>query len=149
MFSKKLIGIVFKGLLIIALFSACTARSETPSPTVIITETPTTEVTEVIVLHYHERPPYMETTATGVGGLTATPAGMAFETAGIPFRWELTPSNRQLKVVQDNLGHDCLLGWFKNPERETFAHFTAPIYQDELWSLWPGPITPGWSLEAV
>ena len=26
---------------------------------------------------------------------------------------------------------DCAVGWFKNSEREAFAKFSKPIYQDE------------------
>ena len=39
-----------------------------------------------------------------------------------------TPAARQLKILKDNEGSDCAIGWFKNPERETYANymFTAP-----------------------
>ncbi|WP_409525734.1 substrate-binding periplasmic protein [Nitrincola sp. MINF-07-Sa-05] len=95
-------------------------------PTPILAETPS------ITLHYNERVPYLVTTPQGEAtGLTATPAQQAFELAGIPFVWELTPSKRQMQVVQENEGYDCLVGWFKNPEREKFAKYTLPIYQDQ------------------
>lgn len=83
-----------------------------------------------IIVHYNERVPYLVTTAQGVEGLTATPAQQAFEKAGIPFKWTKTPSKRQMHLLQENKGCDCLVGWFKNPEREQFAKYTLPIYQD-------------------
>lgn len=84
-----------------------------------------------IILHYNERPPYLVTTETGVGGLTGDPATMVFERSNIPFHWEQTPSKRQIYLLQRNKGRDCLVGWFKNAEREEFAKYTLPIYRDK------------------
>ncbi len=86
---------------------------------------------DVITLHYHERPPYYVTGPQGVYGICAAPAKLAFEKAGIPFRWEKTPARRQLDILRANRGRDCLLGWFKNPEREKFARYSTHIYEDK------------------
>ncbi|MCK5100668.1 MAG: transporter substrate-binding domain-containing protein [Desulfobacteraceae bacterium] len=85
----------------------------------------------VISIHYHERAPYQETTDTGVEGLTGTPVTLVFQKAGIHFEWVKTPSKRQLKIIKDNYGCDCSVGWFKNPDREKFARYTYYIYQDK------------------
>lgn len=85
----------------------------------------------IITLHYHERSPYYTTTENGVNGLIASIVSKAFNKAGIPFEWKKTPSNRQLKIIQDNLGFDGIIGWFKNPEREQFGKFSHYIYQDK------------------
>jgi len=85
----------------------------------------------VITVRYHERVPYIKTTPDGVEGLTGTPVSLAFKKAGIPFIWKKTPSKRQIKVLKDNSGCDCLVGWFKNPDREKFAKYTHHIYQDK------------------
>ena len=85
----------------------------------------------VISIHYHERAPYQETTDAGVKGLTGTPVTLVFQKAGISFEWVKTPSKRQLKIIKDNYGCDCSVGWFKNPEREKFARYTYCIYQDK------------------
>ncbi len=84
-----------------------------------------------IVLHYNERPPYLVTTDIGVGGLTGDPATIVFEKSNLPFQWKQTPSKRQIYLLQQNSGRDCLVGWFKNAEREKFAKYTLPIYQDK------------------
>lgn len=84
----------------------------------------------IITLHYHERKPYYMTGANEVFGVCATPAKIAFEKAGVPVRWQKTPARRQLEIIKRNSGRDCLLGWFKNPEREQYARFSLPIYQD-------------------
>lgn len=84
-----------------------------------------------ISLHYHERAPYSYETPNGVAGLAATPAENAFRKAGIPFKWVLTPAKRQFFTIENNLGCDCAIGWFKNVEREKIASYTEPIYQDK------------------
>lgn len=85
----------------------------------------------VIILRYHERVPYIQTAPNGVEGLTGTPVVLAFKEAGIPFIWKKTPAKRQIKVLKDNSGCDCLVGWFKNADREKFAKYTHHIYQDK------------------
>ena len=84
-----------------------------------------------LTVQYNERIPYARQTEKGVEGLTATPASFAFSKAGIPFKWENTPSKRQMKMIEENTGCDCAIGWFKNPDREKIAKFTQPIYQDK------------------
>ncbi len=86
---------------------------------------------DIITLHYHERPPYYVTGPLGVYGLCADPAKRVFKKAGIPFRWEKTPAKRQLDILRGNSSRDCLIGWFKNPEREKFAKYSLYIYLDK------------------
>ena len=62
-------------------------------------------------------------------GLTADPATAAFAGAGVAARWMRAPSNRQLALLQEG-GQRCAVGWFRNAERERYAKFSRPIYQD-------------------
>lgn len=87
-------------------------------------------VSAQIALHYNERPPYLVVKDGQLSGLTGSPAVAAFKAAGIAFTLQLTPTARQLAMIKDNTGMDCGVGWFKNEEREGFAKFTKPIYQD-------------------
>jgi len=85
-----------------------------------------------IQLYYYDRAPYATTDAQGeVSGLCATPAANAFKQAGISFEWKKMPFKRQLVTIKQNKKMGCGIGWFKNPERETFARFTDSIYQDK------------------
>lgn len=86
---------------------------------------------QTVALHYNSRPPYLIVQEGVLTGLTGSPAIAAFKASGVPFAIMETPATRQLKVLKDNDGSDCAIGWFKNPEREGFAKFTKPIYQDE------------------
>lgn len=90
-----------------------------------------TNCEDQITVLYHERIPYAITTSSSVDGLTATPAKHAFQQAGVEFHWQKTPVKRELLLIENNTGCLCSIGWFKNPARETFARYTAPIYQDK------------------
>lgn len=84
-----------------------------------------------IRLLYEERPPFvMRTTDGGVEGLAGTPAGAAFRKAGIAFVWEPTSMSRQVKMLRDGEANECVVGWHKTSERESFAKFTLPVYKD-------------------
>lgn len=87
---------------------------------------------QFITLHYNERAPYLQTLENGeIAGLTATPAEQALRHAGIAFKWAKTPSNRQVQILERNEGRDCMVGWFKNPQRELIGNFSLPLYQDK------------------
>lgn len=87
---------------------------------------------EPIRFHYNERPPYLITADEGiVYGLTGTPASLALQQSGIPHIWLNTPAKRQMALLKQNKGKDCLVGWFKNADRETFSRYTHAIYQDK------------------
>jgi uncharacterized protein (TIGR02285 family) len=84
-----------------------------------------------LVIYYHQRAPYSARQADGsVRGITADIVAKAMAAAGIPFRWEESPSARQMDVLQYDRVPACGLGWFKRPEREAFAKFSAAIYRD-------------------
>lgn len=92
---------------------------------------PGTARAQTLTLHYQERPPYSETRADGsVQGLVADPAAAALQRAGIAFQWSLTPSQRQLALVQSGRGLQCGVGWFRTAERATLGRYSAPLYQD-------------------
>lgn len=84
-----------------------------------------------IQVYYDERIPYAISDQKGdVQGLTASPVAGAFQTANIPFEWKRMPFKRQLMTIKANKKKVCGIGWFKNTEREIFARFSDPIYQD-------------------
>lgn len=85
-----------------------------------------------LTLHYQVRPPYSSARADGrIEGLVATPAADALARAGIPFSWKLTPSQRQLALIQSGSGRHCGLGWFRSDERAARGRFSAPLYRDQ------------------
>lgn len=86
---------------------------------------------DTIDLLYNQRYPYQYEEDGQVRGLTADPTNQAFQKAGIPYRWQLIPSKRQMHYLRQNRGCSCSAGWFKNAQRETFALYTKSIYQDQ------------------
>ncbi|GAF72998.1 unnamed protein product [marine sediment metagenome] len=97
----------------------------------VVTATVSMADCSVINIHYNERVPYLKTASGGVEGFTGTPATLAFKKAGITYKWKKTPPKRQMLILKRNQGCDCLVGWFKNPDREKFAKYTHHIYQDK------------------
>lgn len=90
----------------------------------------TAQPLQTVTLHYVSRPPFMTASADGLLGLTGSPAYLAFKNARIPFVLSDTPIARQFRILETNSGQDCMIGMFKNPERERIAKFTNPIYKD-------------------
>lgn len=129
---KKLIsvsGLILVGIGGLLFSSSCALQRETPLSLEVATSAIRGDSS--ITLHYFERFPYMwEEAANGMQGLTASPAAQIFQAADIPFSWQNTPPKRQLYLLEENQGRDCLLGWFKKPSREVNGTFTLPIYQD-------------------
>lgn len=83
-----------------------------------------------ITIHYHERHPYYVSHGQSVGGIIGDRINFVFEQAGIPLAWQKTPAARQLEIIKKNERREGAAGWFRNAERERFAKFSWPIYQD-------------------
>lgn len=89
-----------------------------------------------VTLHYQERPPYYQTRADGgVQGLVVDTLLPALARAGLPYRLALTPSQRQLRLIEDERSLDCGIGWFRNPAREAKGQFSAVLYRDQPLGL--------------
>jgi len=98
---------------------------------------------ELIVLNYYERPPFMVGQPDGsAAGLTADPAAALFRKAGVPFRWQKTPAKRQLSEIESGAGYDCGIGWFASVERADTTLLVGPIYRDKPPVVLAGPAYP-------
>jgi len=83
-----------------------------------------------IRLFYNERYPYEYSEGGQIRGRVAEPIAAAFRAAGIAFAWNEAPMSRQLQIVQRGEGLDCMAGRYKTAEREAWARFSRPVYQD-------------------
>lgn len=83
-------------------------------------------------LHLMARPPYYLAGARGEapGGLVVQPLREALRAAKLAHRFEWTPALRQLRMIEEENGLDCGVGWFENPERRAKGKFSAVLYQD-------------------
>ncbi len=87
-----------------------------------------------VTILFHVRPPYSQQEPDGrVTGILVEPVAAALAKAGIGVDWAEMPPARQTEEIKRGKGAGpvCGLGWFKRPERERFALFSDPIYQDQ------------------
>ena len=85
---------------------------------------------DILQLHFHERRPYYAKHNDQVYGLVAGPVDRLLTQASIDFEWIETPAGRQLDIVRDGVSPVCAVGWFKTPQRQRYAKYTLPVYQD-------------------
>ena len=86
---------------------------------------------DAITLLYQDRPPYYITNPDGsIGGVVAGRVARALKSVRIQAAWKVRPGKRQIETIRHNRAAVCSPGWFKKPEREQFAKFSDPIYQD-------------------
>ena len=87
---------------------------------------------EPLTVSYFERPPYYFTSASGTAaGLLVARTKKILQTAGIEAQFiSLAPSKINYILRYATSPH-CSIGWFKKPERELYAKFTQPIYQNK------------------
>jgi polar amino acid transport system substrate-binding protein len=83
------------------------------------------------MLYYERKPFHYEAENGKIVGLTATPTEKVFAQANIPLKWDLIPVNRILAMIKGNEGAYCSPGWYKNPERASYARNSQPIYRDK------------------
>lgn len=79
---------------------------------------------------FHERLPYYHKENGDVTGLCVRPVRRALARAGLTVRWVEMPPPRQLDLLRQNTPRVAALGWFRLPERERFAKYSAPVYRD-------------------
>ncbi|MFM8454054.1 MAG: substrate-binding periplasmic protein, partial [Gammaproteobacteria bacterium] len=76
-----------------------------------------------------ERPPYTFTENNQPAGSLIKIAEAILKKSGLEFEFAPRSTNRMLAEIK-SLPNTCVVGFFKTPERETFAKFTQPIYQN-------------------
>jgi len=100
--------------------------------TALAGQTYTAHADDSILVLYNDRAPYMVTGPGGdISGLTADPAKFAFTKSGIPHHFESAPTKRQMEAIEASEAKVCIIGWFKNPEREKIGKFTDALYKDK------------------
>lgn len=80
---------------------------------------------------YEKRPPYIEKKENTITGILGDVLINALDKAKITYTIHEKPSKRHLHEIKANRSVLCAVGWFKNPEREKFAKYTKPLYQDK------------------
>ena len=79
---------------------------------------------------YLERPPYYWTEEGQPRGFLLDLTRHILEQANVPASFAPLPPSRILEEIRNDHALWCSIGWFRTPERETFAKFSLPIYRD-------------------
>lgn len=85
---------------------------------------------ESLLVVYPDRPPYNYTVDGKAAGILVELTEKIFLDANLTPNFSEMPSARILVEIQKEGSKICSFGWFKNQEREKFATFTLPMYQD-------------------
>ncbi|WP_285907917.1 substrate-binding periplasmic protein [Pseudodesulfovibrio pelocollis] len=84
----------------------------------------------LLVVHL-EFPPYYYTTSSGQPeGFLLRKTANIMRLAGIKPEFQSMPAKRILQVMHSD-EPVCSIGWFRTPQREQFAKFSRPIYQNK------------------
>ncbi|MCK5117885.1 MAG: transporter substrate-binding domain-containing protein [Candidatus Aegiribacteria sp.] len=84
-----------------------------------------------LTVSYFERPPYYFTKQDRAAGFLIELSRKIFQDAGIEVVFISLPPARIIKAIKNADNPHCSIGWFKKPEREKFAKFSLPIYQNQ------------------
>lgn len=85
---------------------------------------------ETLPVVYPSRPPYNYTVDGKAAGTLVELVEKILEGAGLSPQFAEMPSKRILLGLKEPGSRLCSFGWFKNPERESYAVFTRPISED-------------------
>ncbi|MFH1914277.1 MAG: transporter substrate-binding domain-containing protein [Pseudomonadota bacterium] len=92
---------------------------------------PADEDGETLLVVHLEFPPYYYTTSTGrPEGFLLRKTANILRLAGITPEFQSMPAKRILQAMHSD-EPVCSIGWFRTPEREQFAKFSRPIYQNK------------------
>lgn len=82
-----------------------------------------------LTVYFNDRPPLY--IVKGESGFLVEIAKLILNEAKIPYKFVDMPSNRIQENLKTGTEFSTGIGWFKNADRETWAQFSKPIYQDK------------------
>lgn len=82
----------------------------------------------LLTVYYNDRPPLY--IVNGNTGFITDIVKLVLNEAKIPYTFVDLPSNRIQENIKSGTEYSTGIGWFKNADRETWAQFSKPIYQD-------------------
>ncbi|MEA1921386.1 MAG: transporter substrate-binding domain-containing protein [Pseudomonadota bacterium] len=84
-----------------------------------------------LTIFYFERPPYYFTDQGQAAGFLIDLSRKIFQDAGIDVAFRFLPPARIIQTIKNAKTPHGSIGWFKKTEREKFAKFSLPIYQNQ------------------
>ncbi|MDN3921199.1 substrate-binding periplasmic protein [Roseateles violae] len=83
-----------------------------------------------LLIEYRDKPPYSYTEHGQPAGLLIDKTQAICKRAGLACRFSEVPLKRILQNLQGDERPLCSPGWYKLPEREAYARFSAAMHQD-------------------
>jgi uncharacterized protein (TIGR02285 family) len=83
-----------------------------------------------LTVAWRDKPPYHYIENGQAKGFLLTRAREIFELAGLPARFVNEPQKRIWANLSHGATNYCTISWYRLPEREAVAQFTAPIHED-------------------
>ncbi len=86
---------------------------------------------QTLTVLYFKRPPYYDTIKNRADGFLVELTRQIFQKANIKPIFKEIPPSRIMRTIKTPNKKVCSIGWFKNKERQGFAKFSLPIYQNK------------------
>lgn len=94
---------------------------------------------EPLPMLYRDKPPYSYQEQGVAKGFLYELTARVMARAGIDSRFDVMPPKRIFLALQDPAQAVCSFGWYRIPERERYARFSAPMHQDRPHVILAGP----------
>lgn len=85
---------------------------------------------DTLLILFRDKPPYSYVANGVMSGFLLERTRELLKRAGISGQFMEMPPKRIFQEIQSNKLPVCSFGWYKTPERETYAKFSKPIHQD-------------------
>lgn len=85
---------------------------------------------QAVRMMFREKPPYSYTENGVQKGFLLEYTNKITKQAGVAATFEVLPTKRIFAELEANTEAICTFGWYKTPDRERYAQFTAPIVTD-------------------
>ena len=94
-----------------------------------VTEATASEQQKLKFMMY-EQTPMLSFNSGTAGGLVGSRAQRILENSGLDYTLELVPPRRILLTLKNSGAGHCTFAFFKTAERQEFAHYSRPFYQN-------------------
>jgi polar amino acid transport system substrate-binding protein len=100
---------------------------------------PAGAIAQSLLMVFRDKPPYSFIDNGVAKGFLLERTRRVLSLAGIEAEFREMPPKRIFFEIEKNEQMICSFGWYKIPEREKYARFSAPIHQDKPHIVLAGP----------
>lgn len=100
---------------------------------------PLAAVGEPLAMVFRDKPPYSYVDDGKQKGFLLDRVKQILAAAKVEAKYEIVPPKRIFADIAANRSEICSFGWYKIPEREAYAKFSASIHEDKPHVILAGP----------